>query len=247
MWLVLCDDLDAPARWVYDELRARSVSAAFVPASALARAVRYVHRVGPDGASAEVVLADGRRISTTEVQGTLNRMLGLWPSAAFAASPDNDYAVQEVLSMYVSLLQSLRAPILNPPTAQGLSGRMRYTPDWLVLAARSGFATTRYTVSTREGFTPPIHQPVALGAAMSRHNVIVAAGRVFGDPLSAPASTAACRLARLAGLQLLGLQLVTHSDGKTWFEAADLYPDLRTGGAGLIDHLAGLVPAELVT
>ncbi len=144
--------------------------------------------------------------------------------------------------MYVSLLQCLPSPVLNRPTAQGLSGRWRYTPDWLVLAARAGFATTPYAVSSypagqsRHDDESDLDVP----ASASRHSILVVAGRVFGDPVDQRTAEAARRLADLAELSLLGLQLAITDDGAAWFESADLYPDLRTGGDGLLDHIAGL-------
>jgi hypothetical protein len=240
MWLILCDDLDVSARWVYEELRRRSLATQFVPASVFSRAVRWVHGVGPNGAYADITLADGRRISSAEVGGTLNRMLGLWPPDEYFSSPDSDYATQELLSMYVSLLQSLPAPILNPPTALGLSGRMRYPADWFVLAAEAGFETESYIMSTRNGFGTANGRNIAPAAASLWHKSIVLGDRVFGDPLSEPLAEAACRLARLAGVSVLGLNLLIHGDKAARFESADLYPDLRAGGTALIDYLAEL-------
>lgn len=242
MWLVLCDDLDESARWAYDGLRDREVPAEFVPTSVLSGALRWVHRVDARGASAEVQLPDGRVIDTGAVRGTLNRVVGLWPPEVYFASPDGDYAVQELLAMYLSLLQCLSSPVLNRPTPQGLSGRLRYTPEWFVLAARAGFTTIPYAASTREGV--PAHTTAAVPSDATRHTVIVAAGRVFGDPLDAAAAVTACQLADLADLNLLGLQIATTPDGAAWFEAADLYPDLRMGGAEFLDHLAGLAATD---
>jgi hypothetical protein len=220
------------------------VSAEFVPASLLSRAVRWVHQVGPDGASAEVLLPDGRRITSTAVRGTLNRMVRLWPPPTYSRSPDGNYALQELLALYVSLLRCLPPPMLNRPSPQGLSGRMRYTPDWFVVAARAGFATVPYAASSRheDGARDGDRSAELTGAV--HHAVIVAAGRVFGDPVATKAAAAACRMARLAQVELLGLRLATTADGAAWFEAADLYPDLRTGGEQLVDHLADLVPAR---
>lgn len=58
-WLVLCDDSDIPSRWAYVSLCERGVPAELVPTSVLSGAIHWVHRVGPAGASAEVVLPDG--------------------------------------------------------------------------------------------------------------------------------------------------------------------------------------------
>jgi hypothetical protein len=121
---------------------------------------------------------------------------------------------------------------------------MRYNSEWFVLAARAGFATPPYAVSSRGADADLGGGPTdtVVPAQANHHSVIVAAGGVFGDRVSARAASAACRLAKLADVDLLGLRLATAEDGVVWFEAADLYPDLRTAGDGLVDHLVGLVP-----
>lgn len=239
MWLVLCDDLDAAAYWAYDGLCARGVPAEFVPASTMSRAVRWVHRVGPRGATVQVDLPDGRRIDSRSVRGTLNRMTWLRPPPSYAASPDGDYALQELLALYLSLLRCLPGPVLNAPSSQGLSGRMRYPLDWVLLAARAGLASLPYVMSSRDAGDEAALRPPPSAAAV-RHAVLVASGRVFGDPVSPRGAAAACQLADLAGVGMLGLRLATTADGTTWFEGADLYPDLRPFGGELLDHLAGL-------
>jgi hypothetical protein len=172
----------------------------------------------------------------------------MWPRPEYLATPDRDYALQELLALYLSLLHCLPPPVLNRPSPQGLSGRMRYTPDWLVLASRAGFATAPYTVSSREEGSrrrddeQTLHRP-----ASARHEVVVAAGRVFGGSVTRQVAAAACRLSNLAGADLLGLRLATTADGAARFEAADLYPDLRSAGADLLDHLAGLPEMEAPT
>jgi hypothetical protein len=232
VWLVLCDDSDASARWVYDGLRERSVPVEFVPASVLSAAVRWIHRVGSDGAFVEVFLADGRCIDSRDVHGTLNRIVSMWPPPEYLATPDRDYALQELLALYLSLLHCLPPPVLNRPSPQGLSGHMRYTPDWLVLASRAGFATAPYVVSSSEdeprcrNDEQTLHRPPSV-----HHEVVVAAGRVSD----------------LAGADLLGLRLATTADGAARFEAADLYPDLRSAGPDLLDHLAGLLKTKART
>lgn len=248
MWLVLCDDADASARWAYERLRERSVPVEFVPASALSAAVRWIHRVGRDGASVEVLLRDGRLIDSRAVHGTLNRLVSVWPPAEYLATPDRDYALQELLALYLSLLHCLPTPVLNRPSPQGLSGRMRYTPEWLVLASRAGFATAPYAVSTAtDGRRHRRDEPAYHRAPSTHHEVIVAAGRVFGDPVTPHVGAAACRLSRLAGMGLLGLVVATTADGAATFEAADLYPDLRSAGTDLLAHLAGLVDTKAPT
>lgn len=242
MWLVLCDDVDVPARWVHEGLRRRDVHAELVTASDLSRAVRWVHRLDSSDAFVEVTLADGRSISSAEVRVTLNRLLGVWPPTAYAHSPDSDYALQELLAMYVSLLWCLQGPVLNRSSAQGLSGPARYTLEWMVLAARAGFAVRPHTMSSRAQDTPtperwPRHEsPV--------RRVVVAAGRVFGEHLTGPAVASACRLADLAGTALLGINVAYTQNGTACFEGADLYPDLKAAGEELIDHIVTLADPQ---
>src|SRR5215213_2932280 len=149
MWLVLCDDSATSAKWVYGGLRERAVPVEFVSTSVLSGAVRWIHRVDSSGASAEVILPDGRCIDSGTIRGTLNRVVSLSPPPTFFASPDGDYALQELLALYLSLLRCLPAPVLNRPSSQGLSGRIRSTLDWLVLASRAGLATRPYTVTSK--------------------------------------------------------------------------------------------------
>jgi hypothetical protein len=217
------------------------VPAEFVPASVLSGAVRWIHRVEAGGASAEVLLADGRCIDSRAVHGTINRIVSMWPPPEYLVTPDGDYALQELLALYLSFLHCLPPPVLNRPSPQGLSGHMRYTPDWLVLASRAGLATAPYALSSAEdGPRRRDHEQTLHRAAFAHHDVVVAAGRVFGGSITPQVAAAACRLSNLAGADLLGLRLATTADGAVRFEAADLYPDLRSAGADLLDHLAGL-------
>ena len=64
---------------------------------------------------------------------------------------------------------------------------------------------------------------------------------VLGTPLP-PATQGACRrLARLAGADLLGIDLVADPAGRWKFAGANPLPDLRLGGPPLLDALAQLL------
>jgi hypothetical protein len=242
MWLVLGDEADPSVDWFRDGMQRRSVAVEVVSTRALSAAVRWNHRVGRHGASVVADLPDGRRLDSNAVRATLNRVAALNPPVEYFVSPDGEYAQQELLALYLSLLHSLPGPVLNRPTPQGLSGRLRYAPEWAVLAARAGLGSRAFHVSTA------LAQPHA-GAALSDRPVpsptlvIVAAGRLFPDGLPRAAAAAALRLAGLAGLDLVGFRLETTAEGTAMFEAADLHPDLRPAGDPLLDHLAALADA----
>ena len=240
MWLVLCDEADASARWVWDGLRRRSVAVELVPTRLLSAALRWNHRIGPDGASFAVDLPDGRCVESRAVHATLNRVVSLSPPSEYAASPDGEYALQELLALYLSLLRCLSPPVLNPSSPQGLAGRLRYAPEWTALASRAGFTTDPFRVASTEERTDPRTTDHSGRPAVLSQTLLVAAGRLFGNPVAPGVATAACRLASLAGVDLLGVQVATTADGTATFVSADLYPDLRPAGDALLDHLATL-------
>jgi hypothetical protein len=240
VWLVLSDESDLCALWVAEGLRQRGVRVETVTARMLSAAVRWVHVVADGGSWVEVSLADGRCIDSRRVGGALNRVLSLDPPLEYMVSPDGEYALQELFALYLSLLQSLPPPVLNRPTPQGLSGRVRNAPDWLVLAARAGLATEAYTLSSRQMFSAGAVARRARPYPVERLEVIVAGGRAFSSRESPEATAAAIRLADLAGVGVLGLHLTATADGGARFAAADLYPDLRRAGPALLDHLGDL-------
>ena len=261
MWLILCDDGDASAQWFRAGLVERSVPVELVTTSLLSAAVRWDHRVDSDGASLEVDLPDGRHLDSRSVGATLNRVTSLSPPARYFASPDGDYALQELLALYLSVLQCLPGPVLNRPSAQGLSGRMRYVPEWLVLAARAGFVTAPHTVSTASDDARGPSRPAG-EQEWPTTDLLVAAGRVFGPAAGPPAAgptaagppvaerprvaAAARRLSELAGADILGIRVETTPDAVR-FGAVDARPDLSLGGDALLDHLAGLSTAGVTT
>lgn len=245
MWLVLCDEADASARWVWDGLRHRSVAVELVSTRLLSAALRWNHRVGLEGASFVVDLPDGRCVESRAVHATLNRVVSLSPPLEYAASPDGEYALQELLALYLSLLRCLSPPVLNPPTPQGLAGRLRYAPEWTALASLAGFTTTPFRVASTEERADAGTTDQSGPAAVSGQTLLVAAGRLFGNPVAPGVATAARRLASLAGVGLLGLQVATTAEGTAAFVSADLYPDLRPAGDALLDHLATLGDREV--
>ncbi|MER7582389.1 hypothetical protein [Kitasatospora sp. NPDC097691] len=250
MWLVLCDPADRAALWAHEGLRKRGLEPLeLLSPQALLGSTRSVHRVGRHGASFEVVLPDGRLLDSREVSGVLNRVaaapFGLLP---FDTHTDARYAQEELSALLLSLLTCLAPVAVNRPCATGLCGAWRSAAEWTVLAARAGLPVPPARISSSPDREPD-------GDPTGSDGVLVLGEHVFGPPSAKQEEDAedgedaeACvRLARLAGTDLLGLDL--HRDGghRLVFRGASPLPDLRSGGDPfldrLLDHLTGLPEA----
>ena len=149
MVLVLCEESDLAALWAASRLQARGLTVEIVTGADLAAAERWEHRVGRSGVTLDLTLAGGRRLSSAEVKGGLNRLFFL-PSAWLQriGGPDRDYAIQEMHALYLSWLHALPGPLLNRPTPQGLCGNWRHPSAWAALAARAGLPVAPYRQSS---------------------------------------------------------------------------------------------------
>lgn len=240
MWLVLCPGYDASARWAFEGLRARGLAPIeIVSGEALALARNWEHRVGSEGAAVQLELSDGRRIRGRDVRGVLNRLTHA-PVGHLAATRDHDYMTQEFTAFFMSWLHALPGPILNRTTAQGLGGRWRHTSEWVLLASAAGLPTPPYRLSSEDE-----HDELTAGerglfpAATPRQQVIVLGRQTFA-PSAVPAEVSAgcVRLGAAAETPLLGVDFVVAPGGGWTFAGATPLPDLRAGGAPLLDALA---------
>lgn len=251
MWYVLCERGDLAAMWAVRGLRDRGLEPIeIVSGDEVACALRIEHRIGAAGVSTELRLARGLTIASAATRGVLNRLL-LPPAGgqALAAAADRDYARQEILALTMSWLHGLPCPVLGRATAQGLSGPWLHVSEWTALAARAGLRTAPYH---RSSSGEPGDGPAA-SARVGPHRTVfcvaddVAGGRAGavdgagGATGGAPPEVlaGATRLARLAGASLLGVDF-----GPGWtFASASPMPDLRPGGAPLLDLLASSLGA----
>src|SRR5437762_118469 len=144
MWLLLCDRGDLPALWAYQGLGARGLALELVTTELLRHALGWGHRLGREGTTVRIELADGRTIDSGRIRGVLNRVAFVPPPAAGTVGPDQAYAQQELHAFWLSWLASLPGPILNPPSPQGLGGPWYDQTEWLMLAARARLATVPY-------------------------------------------------------------------------------------------------------
>lgn len=231
MALLLHDPFDASARWLLDGLRARGVELMAVSSAELLGARRWRHEVGTRGAGSEVTLADGRVIESEHVGAVVNRLTGAPPPAGPVAEGDRDYAAQELQALWLSWLAALPGPLLNTPTPGGLGGVWLDGAEWALRAGRAGLPCVPVALGVTGGPPAPVD-----GSAPT---VIVACGAVFGPREAAPLAAGCVALARDVHAELLGVRLAGGADGSGLrFAGATTLPDLRGGGAPLLDLLA---------
>jgi hypothetical protein len=241
VWLVLSDSSDPSAAWARHGLRLRGLDPIeLVTADRLVSGALWSHRIDGDGARFEILLADGRRISSNRVRGALNRIVAVPPEAlAGAAAEDRDYALQELTAFFMSWLHALPGPVLGRPTPQGLSGRWRHVSEWVWLAAAAGLRTPAYHQGSHNG--AGWQEPALAPFGAPRRTVLVAGSRAVASDAPATVLEGCLRLSRLADAELLGVDFTwNRSDGWT-FVGASPYPDLRPGGEQFLDALASIL------
>ncbi|MEV7392558.1 MULTISPECIES: hypothetical protein [unclassified Streptomyces] len=231
MWLVLCDPSDRAAVWAYEGLRERGLEPLeLLSPQTLLDSSRSAHRIDRHGAGFELVLPDGRVLASRDVDGALNRVaaapFGFLP---FSTHADAVYAAQELHALLLSLLTCLAPVSVNRPGGYGLCGAWRSIPEWTALAARAGLPVAPVRLSSSLNVGPPPEPPV-------RGDVLVLGEQVFGAPVTEDREPYV-RLARLAEVSLLGVDL-RHPEGRPpVFAGVTLLPDLRLGGDAFLDHL----------
>ena len=240
MWIVLCHTNDLPALWAYQGLKARGLSPLeLVSAEALASSLRWVHRVGTKETHFSVRLADGRELSDGNLRGVLNRLmtvpLHLWQSAN---ETDRDYVAQELTAFYLSWLYGLPCPVINRPTPIGLGGQWRSESEWIHLAGQAGLTTRPYKRSAEDIVEESSGYPPGFATGANSRVVFVVAGETVGASVPPDVIAGCLRLAKLAETELLGIEFVEGDQAEWTFASANPLPDLRRGGAALLDVLA---------
>ena len=246
MWLILCPSNDVSALWAYEGLKTRGLAPLeLVRAETLAYA-RWEHRLGADGVYLNMTLPDGRRIQNEDVRGVLNRLsCAPYESLLLIHPSDREYVMQEFNAFFLSWLDSLRKPMLNRPTPQGLSGQCRHVSEWVWLASEAGLPTLDYKQSSRD-FT--LETSVSSGIfpiGTPMDTIIVVDGHVTGAPAPAYVQNGCRRLAELSNTDLLGVEFSTSTAGPWTFAGATTFPDLRLGGQALLDVLISVLKSEL--
>jgi hypothetical protein len=203
------------------------------------------HRVGNGRASITIGVSLTKNVDSLSVKGVLNRLTQLphWRPLQEAAVRDRDYAAHEIAAFFLSWLWALPRPMLNLPTPQGLSGQERDRGEWMLLAARSGLATAPYMKSSDDGY--PIRRTERGSSSKRVRTVIVIDQHVVGAGVPKGVRAACARLAALSGTRLLGVHLGDDQKGPWTFAGATVHPDLRIGGARVLDALEEALTSQV--
>ena len=239
MWLILCSSHDAHALWAYEGLKARGLAPLeMVSAEALPYSLRWEHRLDAEGARLSVTLRDGRTITSDRLRGVLNRLTHV-PTQHLSMSSDHDYMTQEFTAFFMSWLNALPQPVLNPVTPQGLCGHWRHLSEWVLLASAAGLPTPTYRQSSLDEIDETRAERKLFPPTTPTRHVIVVGTEVV-SPADPPREIRdGCRrLAQLSATPLLGVEFAATPASAWTFAGASPLPELSFGGEPLLDALA---------
>lgn len=222
--LVLAASNDPTGPWVRDGLEARThQSVQLITPEQIFSSDSLRHGVCDSGAWFELILGDGRAVSSDDVLGVVNRISHVPASAGPAiASSDHEYVMQERHALCLSMFEALDCPVFNPATPRGLAGAWRSELEWKALAANAGLHV-RPTTQTRP--------------AIARR-LITFGAETIDNGVDDRTRQACLELSRLSATPMLQVDLAARQDGSSEFCAASIVPDLMTAGAGALDALA---------
>jgi hypothetical protein len=238
MWLVLCDASDAPAVWVYQEMRRRGVvPLELVTADDLALADYWEHRIAGGRASIRIRVGN-LDIDCAQLRGVFNRLYTVpIPHWRSAERSDREYVQQELVALFLSWLHALACPVVNRPTPQGLSGQWRSESEWVWLAHQAGLAVAPYRQSGRDRIDEMKGERRLVAAGALVQTVIVLGDAACGAAAPPPVVAACQRLAKISGTELLGVDFIAGAAGPWTFAGASPMPYLALGGPALIQAL----------
>jgi hypothetical protein len=242
MFLVLCSALDAAAHWAGRGLQALGLEPLLMlTTEMLSSAVPGKPGISRTGDPIAFTLANGCTVSFSDrtVRGVLNRVVAT-PEHRLSslADADQDHAHPEMSAFCLSWLSSLSCPVLNRPTPQGFAGRYFQISEWPVLARQAGLVTT--DDRQRRSDLCEIHEPITRSQERLAR-VIVFQNQIFGSLLPGAIRTGCCKLAKLSGAPLLGIDFQASAEDMWMFLKATPMPDLMIGGALLLQSLAAFL------
>jgi hypothetical protein len=246
MWLILADDTDSSARWLYQQLkRDARLDVQLASAITLASNISWAFRAAPPGTNPDFILADGQRVPTDRLDGVLNRLTRI-PSVRGTAAPDRAACEgdPEQTAHFVNWMYSLSIPVLNRPDILNLTGIWRRASDWTVMASVAGLLPAPFRAET----PPAYHAEVALAAdpridGMNR-TVFVVGGRVLGEDVPASIADGCVCLSHILNCDLIAAHFCVNRAGAWLITGFSAQPDLRLGGDALVQAITALmVPA----
>ena len=93
----------------------------------------------PDHEAGAVTLVGGVRVPPGDLTGVFNRLQWLAPPP-FPDEADRNYASSELFAYAIAWLTSLRCPVINPASPQGVSGASRSSSEILCIAESAGLS-----------------------------------------------------------------------------------------------------------
>lgn len=150
-FLILAHQGDETAIRVYARLRSRHPpdQVKLVSSEELVYAPHWSHRLGASPAATEITLADGTALTSGDLGVVFNRLRYVhMPHFELANQADRDFAVMEMYALWLSWLESLPCPVVNPASARGLGGQERSQVEWLSLASQAGLPAQGYAYSS---------------------------------------------------------------------------------------------------
>ena len=254
MWIIFSLQHDTEAQWLYQGLRSRGVMPLeWITGESLSQALHWSYRIGQRGAGLKLWLADGRRITSDEVTGVINRIQYVpQEHLANTRGQDQTYILQELNAFYLAWLNAFSGKVFNQAHPHGLDGAMRHPSNWNYLASRAGLPVLPYRLTSRD----PWHLSWRKGSALPidlqhapRTSLFVIDGQVvparWHDLPAAELCESARRLAQLCDVSLLGLNFVAPTTEEWFFIGADQHPTVSAGGDRLLDTMARALTAAL--
>ncbi|MGH8914593.1 MAG: hypothetical protein ACRDZM_08785 [Acidimicrobiia bacterium] len=233
VWLVLTEATDPDGAWLTHGLQARGLDPILhLTTDDLVEGATWAHTIGEDGAGFTVRLADGTTIRSEQVAGVVNRIGYITQAHAIdIVDSDRESVLHELNAFFMSWLTSVRAPILNPPSARGLAGAWRPRSEWAYLAAQVGLHHMPVP-SSDSGL-----EPLRLGAEREGLTAITVAGGIVDNGLGEEMRQAALGLADLAETPLLGIEFVMDGEGDLVLAGVTPQPSLQAVGEAVIDAI----------
>lgn len=233
VWLVLSDDGDPVGPWLVEGLTHRGLGPVLhLTTGDLLGSATWSHTVGNDGAGFTALLADGTELDSRNVSGVVNRIGFIPPTyTAPMVEADREYVLHELNAFFLSWLNSIDSPILNPPSSRGLAGAWRPASEWASLAARAGLGHMPLTSTDTD---PNLYWS---DGSLSHRTAITVDGEIVDDGLDEETRQACLRLADLAKTPLLGIEFIVGDGGDLMFASANPQPRLPVAGEAIIDAI----------
>ena len=161
MWLLLTEPLDTSADWLVVALAQRTGERVLhLTSEDLHTATITAHDTTDHDGWLRLRTLDGRSFDSRAVRGVINRLQALPPGLASRLQlTHQDRMVRTFASPVLRWLNECEGPVLNRPTANGLSGDYRTREDWMAMADRIGFMSAPETAAPAAGMDAPCTRP----------------------------------------------------------------------------------------